>query len=89
MAFQSVINLFQAERVLVYLKMAGVIAESPVRVNFSKKWFHTAIQVILVANKADLVRNRQVKAVGNTDLSLSPSEVGKRSHAPALCEQYQ
>merc|ERR1719481_444545 len=44
----------QAERILGYIRMAGVMEECP---------------VILVANKADLVRNRQVKTAAGKCLA--------------------
>jgi len=47
-------SMDQAERILNYLQVAQVINESP---------------VILVANKADLVRNRQVKAAAGKSLA--------------------
>ena len=62
----------QAERTLNYLQVAGVINESPVKIQIQQKRISSNLsnQVILVANKADLVRNRQVKAAGKLTFML-------------------
>ena len=51
LAVDDISSLDQAERILAYIKMAGVMEGSP---------------CILVANKTDLVRNRVVKSSGGS-----------------------